>query len=44
MQSGGDPAKINTLNDWRDVLYAYKSYEAGLKAAVTGGIATFALS
>jgi RTX calcium-binding nonapeptide repeat (4 copies) len=43
-QGGGDPAKIDTLNDWRDVLYAYKSYDAGLRAAVIGGVATFALS
>lgn len=33
MQGGGDPAKIDTLNDWRDVLYAYRSYEAGFVAA-----------
>ena len=44
MNGGGDTRQIDTLNDWRDVLYAYKSYEAGLKAAVIGGAQTLALS
>ena len=35
MQGGGDPTKIDTLNDWRDVLYAQVSYSKGLQAAFT---------
>lgn len=30
---GLDPQQVDALNDWRDVLYAYVSYEAGFKAA-----------
>ncbi|WP_269521944.1 calcium-binding protein [Acinetobacter baumannii] len=33
MSKGEDGLKVDSLNDWRDVLYAYVSYEAGLKAA-----------
>ncbi|PJG69036.1 calcium-binding protein, partial [Acinetobacter seifertii] len=33
LMSAGDKKTIDTLNDWRDVLYAYVSYEAGFKAA-----------
>ena len=44
MQGGGDPAKIDTLNDWRDVLYAYRSYEAGVKATIAGATTTTALA
>ena len=44
MSTGASSASIDTLNDWRDVLYAYKSYEAGLKAAVVGSAATLLLS
>lgn len=32
---GADASKVDSLNDWRDVLYAYVSYEAGFKAART---------
>lgn len=34
LMSTGDPAKVDTLNDWRDVLFAYDSAEAALGAAV----------
>jgi trimeric autotransporter adhesin len=44
MQGAGDAAKIDTLNDWRDVLYAYKSYEAGIKATVAGAATTASLA
>ena len=33
LTSTGNGSSIDTLNDWRDVLYAYKSYEAGFVAA-----------
>lgn len=35
MSTGDDKLAVDSLNDWRDVLYAYVSYEAGLKAAAT---------
>ncbi|MCH7335444.1 hypothetical protein [Acinetobacter sp. NIPH 2699] len=33
MSKGDNPLAVDSLNDWRDVLYAYVSYEAGFKAA-----------
>ena len=35
MNGGGDSKKIDTLNAWRDVLYAQVSYSKGLQAAFT---------
>ncbi|WP_109439549.1 calcium-binding protein [Acinetobacter haemolyticus] len=35
MSKGDKPLVVDSLNDWRDVLYAYVSYEAGFKAAAT---------
>ena len=44
MSTGASSASIDTLNDWRDVLYAYKSYEAGIKATVAGAATTATLA
>ncbi|SDE13370.1 serralysin [Paracidovorax valerianellae] len=33
LSSTGTLGKIDTLNDWRDVLYSYNAYAAGFKAA-----------
>jgi VCBS repeat-containing protein len=35
LSSTGNESQIDTLNDWRDVLYAFASYSKGLQAAFT---------
>ncbi|SDC09137.1 hypothetical protein [Acinetobacter boissieri] len=38
---GNSPLKIDSLNDWRDILYAYYSYKKGVMAAAKKGGATY---
>lgn len=37
---GNSPLKIDSLNDWRDILYAYYSYKKGVMAAAKKGTFT----
>ncbi|WP_171456247.1 hypothetical protein [Acinetobacter lactucae] len=35
MSKGDNALAVDSLSDWRDVLYAYVSYEVGFKAAIS---------